>query len=297
MRSKFLGAIVAFSLVGGFQGLSLAAEGQNAAYWQLADETVAVVNGEPILFTDVKLYMLLFGERSFKKALDKLIDIYVVAQYAESKGLTIPQAKINEIVKTFAQKQGMTVEQLYKLLENEGLGGTVFQNFLYKYNLYAASLNFFVLKPLHKNKAELESLIAAYSPKAKPYYTLEILKIPLEVAEKNTDLLASLNFEKISKVLGIKPITLSAAADELSPHVAETVGRLKRGQVDFVQENGYILMVKVLNKTYKVPPADRKAIVAKIEAEKIKAFIEKLRGEAVIKILDESPRVYLPKGG
>jgi DNA-binding TFAR19-related protein (PDSD5 family) len=74
------------------------------------------------------------------------------------------------------------------------------------------------------------------------------------------------------------------------------VKRLRKGQTDFAQENGYIYLIKVLNVEYKISPEDRKRILAKIEEEKINEFIKNLKNEAVIKILDKSPKIYLPKG-
>ena len=287
------GLICAFLTLSSFGGTL---NGGNKPYWILADETVAVVNNEPILYTDVKLYQLLFNDPSFEDALNKVITINVVAQYALQQGLDIPSSKLSEIVQKFAKSQGLTVEQLYKILQERGLGGLVFQNFIYKYNLYVGAVQVFVLQPLLKNKAELENLIALYSKKAQPYYKLEILKIPLKVAEENTDLLVSLDFQKISKKLGIKPITITAKPNELSPSIAKVVKRLRKGQTDFAQENGYIYLIKVLNVEYKISPEDRKRILAKIEEEKINEFIKNLKNEAVIKILDKSPKIYLPKG-
>ena len=85
--------------------------------WILTEETVAVVNGEPILLSDVRLYRLLFGVKDFKTALDRLIDIYLVSQYAKERGLSIPPQKVEEIISQFAQSQGLTVEELYRRLQ------------------------------------------------------------------------------------------------------------------------------------------------------------------------------------
>ncbi len=293
-KGSYFGLLLLTLTLGGTFTFSRETQG---AYWRLADETVAVVNADPILYTDVKLYQLLFDNPSFKDALDKVITIDVVAQYALQKGLTIPPEKVNEIIQNFAKKQGLTVTELYQMLEKQGLGGAVFQNFIYKYNLYVGAVQLFVIQPLMQNKGELETLIAAYSQKAEPYYDLEILKVPLKVAEKHGDLLASLDFEKISKSLGIKPITVEAKPDELSPAVAKVVKRLKKGQADFAQEGDYVYLIKVKDIQYKISPEDREKAIAKIQEEKIKQFVENLKREAIIKILDEAPQIYLPKGG
>ena len=54
---------------------------------QLVEATLAVVNKEPILFSDLRLYQLLFQISDAKKALEKLIDIYLVSQYAKERGV------------------------------------------------------------------------------------------------------------------------------------------------------------------------------------------------------------------
>ena len=283
LLSVFL--ITALPLMGG-EGKT-----QTQSGWQLVDETVAVVNGEPILLSDIKLYMLLFGERDFTKALNKLINIYLVAQYTESKGLQIPPQEVNRIVENFAKSQGITVAKLYEELQRVGLGGTVFNNFIEKYNLYVNGIRLFVLKPLLSNKGELELLIAAKAPKAKPVYTVEILPIPKKVAEKNEDLLLSMDIEKISKKLGITPIRLAATPEELKPSIAKVVKRLSEGQTDFAEDKDNIYLVKVLKVEYKTPKGSREKILKRIEEEKIEEFIKTLRENSVVKILPEALKV------
>ena len=127
---------------------------------QLVEATLAVVNKEPILFSDLRLYQLLFQISDAKKALEKLIDIYLVSQYAKERGVKIPPQKIQEIIRDFARSMGLSEEQFYQSLEEENLGGSVFANFIEKYNLYLATINYFVVQPLLKNKEELNYLIA-----------------------------------------------------------------------------------------------------------------------------------------
>jgi len=255
--------------------------------WQLVDETIAVVNGEPILLSDLKLYTLLFGERDLKKALQKLVDIYLVAQYAESRGLQIPPQRVNQIVENFAKSQGITVEQLYRELQKVGLGGAVFNNLIEKYNLYVGAIQLFVLKPLLENKAELELLIASRANKTQPLYTLEILKIPKELAEQNEDLLLTMDIEKIAQKLGIKPIKLTSPLDTLKPAIAKVVKRMSKGQTDFAEDKNYLYLVKVVDIRYEVPEAVRNRILKQIEDEKIREFINSLRENAVVKILPQ----------
>ncbi len=253
--------------------------------YRLVDATVAVVNGEPILASDVKLYMLLFGEGDYKKALQKLIDIYLVARYAEARGLEIPPQKLQEMVENFARGQGITVEKLYTELQKLGLGGRVFQNLLKKYNLYTAAIQLFVLKPLLENKGELELLIAAKTPESVPYYTVEILPVPKEEALKNEDLLVGMNLKEVSEKLGIEPIKLTVSPDNLKPQIAQVVKRLKPGQTDFAEDDKNIYLVKLVKVEYKTPENARERALEEIKKEKIERFIKKLKEEAVIKIL------------
>ena len=256
--------------------------------WQLIDQTVAVVNGEPILLSDIRLYQLLFAERDFKRALDKLINIYLVAQYAQSQGLQIPPQKVNQIIEHFARSQGITVEQLYRELEKLGLGGAVFTNFIEKYNLYIGAIELFVLKPLRENKGQLELLIAAREPKAEPVYTLEILRIPKKVAEKNEELLLSMDIQKVAKKLHLEPIKITTPLRALKPQIAQTVKRLSPGQTDFAEDKNYLYLVKVDRVEYKIPKGAREEIVKQIEEEKIEEFIKNLKENSVIKVLPEA---------
>lgn len=261
--------------------------------WELVDETVADVNGEPVLLSDVKLYELLFGENDFKRALNKVIDIYLAAQYAQEKGVEIPPQRVSKIVEKFAKSQGISVARLYAELQKFGLGGAVFQNFIEKYNLYVAAIQLFVLKPLHENKEQLELLVAAHSPQAKTFYTFEIVKVPKKEALKYEDLLVEENLNKIAQAVGTKPLKLTSTLDALKPQIAKVLKRLKPGKVDFAEDKNYLYVIKLDKIEYRTPEGSRDQIIKQIEQEKIEQFLKELRQNAVVKILPEA----FPKEG
>ena len=253
--------------------------------WVLTEETVAVVNKEPILLSDVKLYQLLFGVKDFKTALERVIEMYLVSQYAKERGLSIPPQKIEEIVSNFAKSQGLTVEELYTRLQKLSLGGSVFNNFIERYNLYVGAINIFVLKPLYENKEELSLLIASRLKNAQPYYTIQILKIPKSVAEENEDLLLSMDIIRISQKLGISPIRLTAKLQDLKPQIAEVVKRLSPQKSDFAEDKDFLYIVKLERISYRFDEAERQKVIKQIEEERILAFIKALKKGVVIKVL------------
>jgi Txe/YoeB family toxin of Txe-Axe toxin-antitoxin module len=264
--------------------------------WELVDETVAVVNGEPILMSDIKLYALLFGEKDPKKALDKLINIYLVAQYAESRGLEIPPKKVQEIVENFAKSQGISIAKFYEELQKYGLGGAVFNNFIKKYNLYVGAIQFFVIKPLKENK-ELDLLIGA-KVQAKPLYRLKILAIPKKVAEKHEDLLLTKDIDKIAKKLHLEPNEITAKPDELKPQFASVVRRLKKGQTDFAEDQKNLYLVEVEDIKYEIPQEEKQKAYQEIVNERIEDFIRNLKKNSVIKIVSpEFLKIVAQNGG
>ena len=251
---------------------------------QLVEATLAVVNKEPILFSDLRLYQLLFQISDAKKALEKLIDIYLVSQYAKERGVKIPPQKIQEIIRDFARSMGLSEEQFYQSLEEENLGGSVFANFIEKYNLYLATINYFVVQPLLKNKEELNYLIAKYSH-SKPIYDFIVLRIPKKIAEKNLDLLASGNIEEIEKKLNVKAIEMQASLSEIKPSFAKVIKKFHHpNQYDFIEDKDYIYLLKLKAIHYK-PIANKEEILKKIKEEKIKEFVKNLKKNAIIKIL------------
>ncbi len=292
---KKTAGILFFTLL--FIVVGYGAQNGAARYWNLSDETVAAVNGYPILYTDVRLYQLLFNENSFENALQRVIDIYAVSQYAISKGMSIPSKKLQEVIEHFAKTQGLSVDELYKLLEQNGISAEAFKNFIYRYNLYVGAIQFFVIKPLLSDRERLKQLIGLEAANKPLKYKLELLKIPLKVAEKNTDLLATLNFNLISKRLGIEPISLIVSAQEVSKRFASLLKRMKPGETNFFQEGNFLYIVRLKTTFRELSPTQEQKLIAKIEEEKIEEFVQKLRNEAVIRIIDEAPKVFLPKGG
>jgi len=262
---------------------------ETPAGFELVEETVAVVNGEPILLSDVRLYQLLFGEKDFRKAVERLVEVYLVAQYAAERGLEIPPQKVWEMVENFAAAQGTTVERLYADLQRLGLGGAVFQNFLVKYNLYLGALQLFVIKPLTENEQELELLLAAKTPESVPVYELEILKVPKEVAVKRSDVLVGMDFEKVSEELGLEPVELRVRPEDLKPEIARVVRRLKPGQTDFAEDQNFIYLVKLKAVSYETPPDAKERALEELKRERVERFVKKLKEQAVVKVLVSEP--------
>ncbi|WP_461831801.1 SurA N-terminal domain-containing protein, partial [Aquifex sp.] len=116
------------------------------AFGYLIDKVVASVNGEPILESDIRMAKLYYGMKDKKKIIERLIEINLIYQYMVSRGIHIPDSKIDEILKDIAKKNGISVEELVKELRNHGLTLEDFKEFLRKDLIATVGLREYLLK-------------------------------------------------------------------------------------------------------------------------------------------------------
>jgi peptidyl-prolyl cis-trans isomerase SurA len=99
-----------------------------------ADYIVAIVNSEPVTYRDVMRQLVRFEQQLTrqgvalpprevlaKQVLEKLIDDRVLVQEAKEAGIKIDAATLDEAVVDIAKQNNISVPQLYKQLESEGV--------------------------------------------------------------------------------------------------------------------------------------------------------------------------------
>ncbi|MFM2111824.1 MAG: hypothetical protein RLZZ271_484 [Pseudomonadota bacterium] len=106
-----------------------------------ADYIVAIVNTEPITYRDVLRQLLRLEQQLSrqgaalpsrevlaKQVLEKLIDDRVLVHEAKESGIKIDNAVLDETVSDIAKQNNLTVTQLYKQLESEGMDKARFRD-------------------------------------------------------------------------------------------------------------------------------------------------------------------------
>ena len=264
---------------------------------QLVDKIVLIVNGEPILLSEIELAKLWFKTDDTKKAVNELINLVLISQQAKKLGITVFPDEINEALLKVAKANGFsTIEDFKKKLEQEGIVFSEFRTFVRREILRTKFIQGFVrpkaLKGIKEGKIEkVRKVRIIYIDKRKPGYMDK-----LEQLEKT---LTKENFVQMAKKF---------SDDEFTRENGGLLGEVRKGElVKILDENiwkhkvGDIFEITGTKGTYFIYIEDEKEVVVpvnEVDEEFMKKLekeynlvVKKLRQNAYIEVLDPKFKV------
>ncbi|GAB6065026.1 SurA N-terminal domain-containing protein [Aquifex pyrophilus] len=245
----------------------------------LIDKVVASVNGEPILESDVKMAELYYGMKDRKSILERLIEVNLIYQYMVSRGISIPDNKIDEILKDIARRNGLSVEELAKELKKYGLTLKDFKDFLRKDLIATVGLREYLLKQVSVTDVELE-LAKLKKGKVKVKKEIELLILPKEKGKELLNLLGSeVNLKGLSEKLGGAYQRLMVEKGELIKELDKQVWKAKKGELVFAEDDKNIYVVKILKTHTEVEGVDTEKLKEEILQKKLEEAYRKLLRE------------------
>ena len=261
------------------------------AFGYLIDKVVASVNGEPILESDIRMAKLYYGMKDKKKIIERLIEINLIYQYMVSRGIHIPDSKIDEILKDIAKKNGISIEELAKELRNRGLTLEDFKEFLKKDLIATVGLREYLLKQVSVTDVELE-LEKLKRGKVKVKKDIELLILSRDKGKKLLDLIGSeVNLKALSEKLGGEYHRLTVEKGELIKELDKQVWRAKDGELVFAEDDKNIYVVKVLKTITEVEGINTEKLKEEILRKKLqeayKKLLKELKENSVITIVEK----------
>ena len=261
---------------------------------QLLDKVDIVVNGEPVLHSEVKLAKLWFGAPSEKKAAEKLVEQILLAQEAKRKGLSVSPFEVKAAVKEITQRNGYkSVEDFKAALEKQGIAFNEFKS-LVKRELLTAKYIQYVLKP-----EVLKNSLEAVEERFRDVYILYLSKDDEGFYDKYAYIKQHLNqknFSKLASVYSDDPITKKNGGHvgkvkkgELVDFLDKAVWKAKPGTiVELDRPDGvYFIYVKSEEKKMVPKPIPPQELQKKLETA-LNLKLKKLKEKAVIKYIDKS---------
>ncbi len=264
---------------------------------ELIDKVVLIVNGEPVLLSEIELAKQWFKTDDTKKAVNELINLILISQQARKLGITVFPDEINEALLKIAKANGFsTIEDFKKKLQKEGIVFSEFRMFVKREILRTKFIQGYIrpsaLKGIKEGKIEkVRRVRIIYIDKSKPGYLDK-----LEQLEKS---LNKDNFAKMAKKF---------SDDSFTRENGGLLGDVRKGELlKILDENiwkhkvGDIFEVTGKNGTYFVYIESEKEIVVpinevdekflkKLEKE-YNLYVKKLRNNAYIEYLDPSFKV------
>ncbi len=280
---------VIFSLI-----LSLSLFANESKDVQLADKIAIVVNGKPVLESEIELAKQWFGIQDKKEAAERLIDEILVADAAEKVGLNVTSEEINDAIERLAKANGFpSSESFLETLKEKGIIISEFKEIIKREILGAKFIQIYLKKNLFKGISEgklvpVRTIRIIYLRKDKPDFP-DRYKAVYKGLEKGED------FAKLAKEYSDDSLTAEKGGlledlrkGDLLPALDKEIWNHKVGDTFKVEtENGvYFVKIEKEDKKMSVIPPSGEEISSKLKKE-FNIFLKKLRENAVIEYLDK----------
>jgi len=254
----------------------------------LIDRVVAFVNSEPILESDVKLGMLFYNSKDRNQILSRLIDVWLISQYVQGKGLSVPEGVLDQALLNIARSNNLTLEGLQREMQSEGLTLKDLREFLKKEIIFNQGIYAILIGDVNISSVDLE-LEKHRRGEVKVKRVIDVLVVDkregpklLQILEKTKDL------EEIAKLLGVSPERLSVERGALVDNLEKEVWGAKVGDLVFVEDSDHLYIAKVLEvrEEYKGKSLEelREEILMRKLEERKEELIENLRKRSFIKV-------------
>jgi parvulin-like peptidyl-prolyl isomerase len=255
----------------------------------LVDRVVASVNGDPILEGDVKLGMLFYNTTNKREVVSRLVDVWLINQFLQGKGIGIPEELLDQTLIKIAQANNMSLERLQNELQKEGLTLRDLKEFLRKEILFSQGIYAVLLREVNVSALDLE-LEKLRRGEVEVKRLVEVLVVDKKDGERLMRALEKTNdLRELAKALGLEMETLSVKKGELVESLDKEVWKAKVGDLVFGEDKEYIYVAKVVEvrEEYKgksLEELKEELLLKKLEERK-RELLQNLRKKSFIRIM------------
>lgn len=259
----------------------------------LIDKIIMIINGEPVLKSELEFAKIWFKTTDDKKALQQLIDIILISQQAKKLGIRVAPYEIREALQNVAKANKFkSIEEFKAHLIDQGIVYSEFKSFVQRELLRTKFVQLYLKPSIFKGIKEgevqkIRKVRIIYLDKNKQGYIQKLRQL-----EK---LLNKKNFADFAKKF---------SDDEFTKKEGGLLGYVKKGDLLKVLDDvvwnhpvGEIFELETENGTYfiYIEEEDQKIIpketlneeqIKRLEKE-YKLYVKKLRQNAYIEFLDE----------
>ncbi len=257
----------------------------------LVDKIIAVVNGKPVLKSELKLFQEFYGIQNEKKALNELINQILISQTAENMGITASQEEINRYILDLAKRNNMnSIEELKEVFEREGIAFSEFKDLIKRQILVGKFTHQYLrekfLEATEEGKVEKSATVRVlYLSKNSPDFEEKYKKVKsLLYKEPFSKLVKLYSDDETTKENG--GLLKNIKEGFLNKEIDKKLWGYRKGDIFEVNTDDGIFFIKIedIEKKF-TDDIDNKKLEEKIKKE-IDLLIQKLRENSVIKYIN-----------
>ncbi len=261
---------------------------------KLFERVVIVVNGQPVLQSELDIAMQWFGIKDRKGAAKKLIDQILVSQAAEKLGIRVDPREIDDAILRIAKANKIeSIEQFKKKLIEQELSFTEFRDLIKRELLIRRYIQ------VHLRKSLFGGIKEGKLVKTRKVRIIFLSTSNKDFKEKYNYLLKNLkadNFSELAKRYSDDPVTAEKGGllgevqkGDLIPELDRQIWEKNVGDIFEVPvKNGiyFVIVESEEEKTLNQEPSGEE--IAKKLKNEYQIQLNKLRERAVIEYLDKS---------
>ena len=264
------------------------------SYGKVVDFIAAVVNGKPILYSEIVDYAKKNHISDLRVARDKVIEREILLTKAESEGLRVSKEELQRALKELIKRSGFKSESEFeKALKEEGLSLSDVEKNLKEQLLIAKLIAKDVKSRIEVSDSEVEDICRKQEgkPVREVYY---IYTKSSDRAERALELLKSgVPFEKVAKEISEDSATAKRGGylGKVSPGMLikpldRAVWSLKPGSYELVRTDSgfYIVYVKSEERGHCDRDRIRQELYMMKFQKALKNYLDRLKREASVKV-------------
>jgi parvulin-like peptidyl-prolyl isomerase len=259
--------------------------------YQLFDKVVLVVNGEPVLKSDLEFAKNWYNIKDDKEAEEKIINSLLLAQQARKMGISVSPQEVDNAVLNIAKANGIDdLETFKKKLEDSGISYSKLKEFLARDMLANRLLHLYMREKASKGiiegtKENVKTVRLIFISKNRPDYQEVLSKLDKELNKNNFSEFAS-KYSDDKFTAENKGLIGEIKKGDLVKELDEAIFSHKAGDIFKVEINEGTYFIYIEKEENKLIP---KTEMSEKEVEKLKKeydlLLKKLKEQAVIQRL------------
>jgi parvulin-like peptidyl-prolyl isomerase len=259
--------------------------------YELFDKVMLVVNGEPVLKSDLEFAKNWYNIKDDKETEEKIINSLLLAQQARRMGISVSPQEVDNAVLNIAKANGIDdLETFKKKLEDSGISYSKLKEFLARDMLANRLLHLYMREKASKGiiegtKENVKTVRLIFISKNRPDYQEVLSKLDKELNKNNFSEFAS-KYSDDRFTAENKGLIGEIKKGDLVKELEEAIFSHKAGDIFKVEANEGVYFIYIEKEENKLIP---KTEMSEKEVEKLKKeydlLLRKLKEQAVIQRL------------
>ncbi len=259
----------------------------------LLDKIIMIINGEPVLKSELEFAKIWFKTADDKKALQQLIDIILISQQAKKLGIRVAPYEIREALQNVAKANKFkSIEDFKKHLIDQGIVYSEFKSFVQRELLRTKFVQLYLKPSIFKGIKEgevqkLRKVRIIYLDKNKQGYLDKLRQLEKLLNKKNfADFAQKFSDDEFTKKEG--GLLGYVKKGDLLKVLDDVVWNHKVGEIFELETENGTYFIYIEGEEQKIIPKEtlNEDQIKKLEKE-YKIYVKKLRQSAYIEFLDK----------